>query len=365
MDEVSGKLTASRERPDRQVFRSPAAAAVWWVWALFAAGNLIDLAVQGRDHLSVVAAGTLLLITGVVYVTARRPKIVADDHGLTIVNPLRDHRVGWASVAGYDTTDLLRIRCAWPAAATARDAAVEHTRFIYSWAVHSSRRRAITNQLRAQRQAGGGGASNRAGFGSSRGRFGGYAPLPDNAPPPKPLGLDAEAVIAALTARREMAMADTSEAAAGPPVSAWQWTAVAALVIPAIALLIAVLALRVGRPGPQPSDVVRRGAGLERRVHQDRQTPGGGEPALVGVEYVQPGEHVPVQGLHPDLDLAVEAEVDPVPAVEFLFVDLRNVVERDEYALCSVLDHRGQGTVPAEILATESQAPALKPPAAP
>ena len=87
--------------------------------------------------------------------------------------------------------------------------------------------------------------------------------------------------------------------------------------------------------------------------------------ALVGVEHVQPGERVSVQALHPDLDLAVEAEVDPVPAVEFLLVILRNVVERDEHPVCRVLDHRGEGAVPAELLAPESQAPALKPPGAP
>ncbi len=39
-----------------QTFRSPTAAVIWVVWLLFAVANWIDLAVQGRDHLSVVAA---------------------------------------------------------------------------------------------------------------------------------------------------------------------------------------------------------------------------------------------------------------------------------------------------------------------
>ena len=34
----------------RQTFRSPVAVVIWWLWVLFAVGNLIDLAVQGRDH---------------------------------------------------------------------------------------------------------------------------------------------------------------------------------------------------------------------------------------------------------------------------------------------------------------------------
>jgi Bacterial PH domain len=238
MDEFSGKLAAPRKPRDRQVFRSPVAAVVWWVWLLFAVANLVDLAVQGRDHLSLVAAGTLLVVTGVVYVTALRPKLVADDDGLTIVNPLRDHRVGWAAVAGYDTTDLLRVRCAWPTALGPGEAGGESRRAIYAWAVHSSRRRAIANEVRAARQTR---RSSPSRGSLNRGPFGGYGTPPDNAPPPMPIGLDAMAVVAALASRGEKARAGAPEMAAGP-VSTWQWTAVAAVVVPVILLLIAVFA---------------------------------------------------------------------------------------------------------------------------
>ena len=78
------------EKP--QIFRSPTAVVVWVVWLLFAVGNWVDLAVQGRDHLSVVAAAVLLLATGAAYVTAQRPRIIADEAGVTVRNPLRDHR---------------------------------------------------------------------------------------------------------------------------------------------------------------------------------------------------------------------------------------------------------------------------------
>jgi hypothetical protein len=246
MDELGGNLAARRVPRDRQVFRSPVAAAVWWVWLLFAVANLIDLAVQGRDHLSAVAAGTLLVITGVVYVTAERPKIVADDDGLTIVNPLRDHRMSWPAVAGYDTTDLLRVRCVWTTAASDRGeagsggAGGEGRRAIYSWAVHSSRRRAIANELRAQTRGQRRSVSGRGSFGG-RGPFGGYGPPPDNAPPPKPLGLDADVVVGALTAQADRAKARAPETAAGPPVSVWSWTAIAAVLIPALLLLIVAL----------------------------------------------------------------------------------------------------------------------------
>src|SRR5271170_4702709 len=81
-----------------QTFRSPTAVVIWWVWLLFAVANLIDLAVQGRDHLSLVAAAILVMATGVAYVTGQRPRIIADQAGVTVLNPLRDHHVGWANV---------------------------------------------------------------------------------------------------------------------------------------------------------------------------------------------------------------------------------------------------------------------------
>ena len=59
--------THDKKDPDgREVFRSTGAVIVWWVWVLFAVGNLIDLAVQGRDHLTLVAAFILLFVTGIV-----------------------------------------------------------------------------------------------------------------------------------------------------------------------------------------------------------------------------------------------------------------------------------------------------------
>jgi|SRR5579863_402666 len=126
-----------------QVFRSPTAIIVWWVWVLFAAANLIDLAVQGRDHLSVVAAAILVLATGIAYVTAQRPRIVADGAGVTVVNPLRDHRVGWAGVTNVDLADLLRVHYQ----DQGRD------KVIHSWAVHYSRRRKLIAENKARRTA--------------------------------------------------------------------------------------------------------------------------------------------------------------------------------------------------------------------
>jgi hypothetical protein len=216
---------------DRQVFRSPAAVVIWWLWLLFAVGNLIDLAVQGRDHVSLVAAFILLFVTGIVYTTAQRPRIVADADGLTIVNPLRDHLVGWAAVAGADPADLLRVRCEWPeGGGTAR-------RAIYSWAVHSSRRRQVTAEMRARRQSRQGSRGGVGGFGwaGALGTSAGPSPEAD------PLRVDAARVVATLTARAEQARLDAPGARAGAPASTWDLMAVASVIVPGLALLIVAL----------------------------------------------------------------------------------------------------------------------------
>src|SRR5580658_373454 len=148
-----------------QTFRSPTAVVVWWVWLLFAAANLIDLAVQGRDYVSLVSAAILLLATGVAYVTAQRPRIVADSRGITIINPLRDHHIGWASVTKVDLADLLRVHCR---------RGPDDTKVIYSWAVHYSRRRKAAAEVKARRTTArmGSGRSSFGTFGLTGGGFG-------------------------------------------------------------------------------------------------------------------------------------------------------------------------------------------------
>jgi hypothetical protein len=203
--------------------------AIWWLWVLFAVGNLIDLAVQGHDHGAVDTAFAVLLITGLVYIGAQRPRIVAGPGGLTIVNPLRDHQVGWAAVVGIDAAELIRVRCKWPL-----DDGGTGSRTIYSWAVHSSRRRQAAARMRAQR---------RAARAAPRGRgFGAFGAPPEAARPPAPTAADADHVITALTSLADQARAAAPDERAVPPVSTWNWMAAAVIVVPALALLIAIFA---------------------------------------------------------------------------------------------------------------------------
>jgi hypothetical protein len=238
-----------------QMFRSPTAVVVWWVWVLFAAANLIDLAVQGRDHLSLVAAAVLVLATGVAYVTALRPRIVADSAGVTVVNPLRNHHVGWANVTKVDLADLLRVHT------TGRGG----DKVIHAWAVHYSRRRQLATEARARRQASRVARSSPGTFGlPSAGTFGlgagrrdtGFGSPSGPAPPPS-AEADAERIAKVLggyatAARAEEVWAGgeqaepARDAAADPRLAAWlepltsTWDrkALLALLVPALILLV-------------------------------------------------------------------------------------------------------------------------------
>ena len=88
---------SSRKDPDSEpeVFRSPGSLILSWAWFVVAGIILVDLAVQGRDHTALVTAVVVLVITGIVYACAWRPKIVADSAGIGVINPVRDHRVPW------------------------------------------------------------------------------------------------------------------------------------------------------------------------------------------------------------------------------------------------------------------------------
>jgi hypothetical protein len=274
------------EKP--QIFRSPTAVVVWVVWLLFAVGNWIDLAVQGRDHLSVVAAAVLLLATGAAYVTAQRPRIIADDAGVTVRNPLRDHRIGWAGVAEIDLVDLLRVHCAWGGPPGAAPADREHHKVISAWAIHYSRRRQFAAEAKARRGARRSASAVPVGFGHS---YGSAAPARE---PVSSAQADAEGIVKLLQARATAARAEavwadstvdagthpadgtqpavgtddaepapTTQAAPGttaaptvqatpgttvaptgwtePLTSTWSRRALAALLIPALILLIVVL----------------------------------------------------------------------------------------------------------------------------
>jgi hypothetical protein len=135
----------SREHPDSkpEVFRSAGSLILSWAWFVVAVIVLVDLAVQGRDHVAAVTAATVLVITGIVYACAYRPKIVADSAGISLINPVRDHRVPWAAVVKVDVVNAVRVHCT-PAPGA------ESGKVLYSWAVQSSPRSARRAAMRRE-----------------------------------------------------------------------------------------------------------------------------------------------------------------------------------------------------------------------
>jgi hypothetical protein len=201
-----------------ETFRSPLAPVIWWVWLVFALANLIDLAFQGHDHFAAVVAAILVLVTGVAYVTAFRPRVLAGPADLRIQNPLRDHRVSWASVTGVDLGDSLQVHCQWEEAGQTR------TKTLYGWAVHSSRRGRYKADLRSRSRP----------VTRSQQQTG-YAQLPPQAR--ELLGkTDAEHIVALLEQR--IAAARAGDAPATRPISGWHWLSVGALVVPAVLVTI-------------------------------------------------------------------------------------------------------------------------------
>jgi len=229
-------------------YRSPLAVLAWWVWLAFAAANLIDIAVQGRDHLSAVAAATLVLITGIVYVAAQRPRVLAAADGIVIRNPLRDHRVPWPAVTDVDLRDLLRVHCAWPEPGSgppgggsgildggqdpppvAEPGSGQRTRVIQAWALQSPRRAGVISGLHAS--FGPGGLARRS--------VGGQAATAGS--PGAVHRQETQRITRALAERARRARAD-APGLVPDPASAWSWRAVLAVVLPALLLVAVILA---------------------------------------------------------------------------------------------------------------------------
>jgi hypothetical protein len=193
---------------------------IWWVWAAFAAANLIDLAIQGHDHFALVVAAILLVITGVAFVAGFRPRLTADDSGLVICNPLRSHRVPWGCVESMELADSLEIQCSWQDGGPRR-------KKLYGWAVHSPRRSRLKAELRAQRKVR-----------SEERRSETFSRMPEEARAAM-TRTDAEHIYDSLQNRADRARA--AGAADGAPVSRWDPLALAALLLPVVLLIVAAL----------------------------------------------------------------------------------------------------------------------------
>jgi hypothetical protein len=228
---------------ERETLRLHPPVIFWWVWVAFVVANVVDYAAQGLPsaRFGALLAAVLLLVTGVVYTLAARPKVIEDGDGLTVVNPFRVHRLPWATIDSVDTGEWVRVRVRYAAPAAAGPGAT--TRVVQCWALYVS--------TRARRKLAVGAPAPARVPRRLRGLVaaapaGGYA-QPSSRLPEEALRLAALPVSAAIAARldsraekeRKRAQANAAEPRAA---AAWSWPAVATVAVPALILLAVALA---------------------------------------------------------------------------------------------------------------------------
>jgi len=192
---------------------------VWWAWLAFAVINVIDLAVQWHHRAALVYGAVLAVGTGVAYACALRPRMLADDAGITILNPLRDCRVPWGAIRGVDVGEAVQVHYSLP----------DGTHKVFpSWALFASSRAQLKADLRAKRRD-----AELARLSPS------YARLPAEAKDTMARS-ETQLIATELDQRAERARGDG--AAQGQPTLSWAWPSVAALVAPCIALIALLLA---------------------------------------------------------------------------------------------------------------------------
>jgi Bacterial PH domain len=181
----------------------------WWIWVVFAVAGVIQVAIAEHDYFSIEVVAGLLAATGVAYATGLRPVVIADNNGILVRNPLRDHVIRWGAVNGVYLRDSVELSCA-------RRAPL-NDKTIYCWALYSGRRR----RQRAEQ------------FGW-RSRF-------QSSSRPVAHTVEPTALIAADLGRRSTWAHDVG----APPAileSHWAWLPIALIAVPAAALLALVLA---------------------------------------------------------------------------------------------------------------------------
>ena len=207
-----------KARPDgRTVFRHLPPLVLWWAWVAFALINIV-LLLTGDLTIGVVRGiAALLTATGVLYACTLHARVEADDAGVTIHNPLREHRAPWAVVEEVSLGDSVEFACRRPAPRKPKK--------IYSWALYSRRR------TRARAQMG-------------RGMFPSAGPRSlSSRAPIEAADLARQQPSQLMTAElgRRAAAGRANDQAGGELRSAMSWQPVAAIVAPALFLLITFL----------------------------------------------------------------------------------------------------------------------------
>ena len=230
---------------ERETLRLHPPVILWWVWVAFVVANVADYAAQGLPsaRFGSLLAAVLLLVTGVVYTLAARPKVIEDGDGLTVVNPFRVHRLPWPTIDSVDTGEWVRVRYAGRAAAGEPPGTEATSRVVHCWALYVSTR---ARRKLAVGPAVGAGVPRRLRSLVAATPTGGYA-QPSSRLPEEALRLASLPVSAAIAARldsraeKERKRAEANAAEASAATAAWSWPAVATVAVPALLLLAVAL----------------------------------------------------------------------------------------------------------------------------
>lgn len=115
-------------------FFAPVSRILGWVWVVAALLLLADVFINGRDHVSVIAAAVLLVSLGGDYVLWLRPRVVPTESGVRLINPMREAFIPWSAFTWADVTDVLRVHAgdqvfrSWPLRETRRAKVRENLR---------------------------------------------------------------------------------------------------------------------------------------------------------------------------------------------------------------------------------------------
>lgn len=190
-----------------------------WLWMVFALYNIIDIVRHPWDRASSYAGSILLLVSGIVYVIALRPRLRADPDRVLIRNPLRDVEIPWGAVTEVAAVDTVRVQ-------------TEHKRY-HSWVGHvPNRRRAQFNRSKLRARS----AELSA---DPRGR--GFEQPAANTRTEVERMSQAEFMVQRLRNLSERFGPASKDAGHTTASVRWSWPAVAALVVPVLLIVVSAL----------------------------------------------------------------------------------------------------------------------------
>lgn len=146
----------------KRVYRMTPPLVIWWCWVGLVVFSVADLLIQGHRFVSLDYAFGGLAVTGLVFACTAWPRVIADEAGITVLNPFRAFTIPWGAVRGIYLADSVEVRCARQPP--------KKDKTVYSWALSSPRRTRARAQLRAWQWDQG-----------KRNRPSGYSQLPETA----------------------------------------------------------------------------------------------------------------------------------------------------------------------------------------